>query len=405
MNEKLIIVLSEIKVRKYDILRFDLEKYESISGHKVEIHELIEYIHPGFSSMFSQTYEDARIKFFFNFDEWEKRISHLKKKYGDNILILNFISVITFKSLKINYFIKKNNFKTLNYTLGNFPIEYYHLSQPRKNIKNIFLLLKIIFLYPKKLKVLIEKEVCKFIAQKLKLFSYYLLVVGKKDALNFKENNYTKIIYGHSFDYNMYLKYKNVQYLRKDNYGLFLEAPSPVHNLGDNYISGMKVFMGTRDKWLKSLNNFFDFIEKELNIKILIAPHPKIKHLEKFSKWYNGREVLEDGLYQTAKNAKIIISRDSVGFSYAAIYKIPAIFFFTDELIKEDIFLEQQNNFASTLGLTPINIDTNISKDKLESILKFQKTKYEDYVSQYLTSRNDNKKNFEIINESLNQDT
>jgi len=217
--------------------------------------------------------------------------------------------------------------------------------------------------------------------------------------LSIKNNKLTKIILGNSFDYNMYLKYKNINYLKKNNYALFLESPAPAYNLGDSYIIKNN-FVGTKQKWLNSINNFFDFVEKELKIKVLIAPHPKIKHSEKFSNLYNGREVVEDGLYQTSKNAKIIISRDSTGFAYAAIYKIPAIFIYTNELLKNKIFLNQQKCFASCLGLKPINIDKDISKKNLDELLKFNKNTYGNYVRNYLTTRKDEKKNFEIINES-----
>ena len=44
MQEKLIIILSGIKVRKYDFLRFEVKEYEDLPGYKIEFHELTDYV-------------------------------------------------------------------------------------------------------------------------------------------------------------------------------------------------------------------------------------------------------------------------------------------------------------------------------------------------------------------------
>ena len=115
IKKKLIVFLSEIKIRKYDVLRFDLEELESKYGYKIEIHELIEYIHPGFSSMFTNHYKSKKIKSFNSFSSWKERVLFLKKNLNNDILIISIIPLINFRNFKINYFIKKNNFKKLKY--------------------------------------------------------------------------------------------------------------------------------------------------------------------------------------------------------------------------------------------------------------------------------------------------
>ena len=173
-----------------------------------------------------------------------------------------------------------------------------------------------------------------------------------------------KILRGHSLDYNMSLKSKNNILSRKEKFGLFLESASPIHNLGDSFIVGdEKNMRGTAEKWLLSLNNFFSILERTLKIKILIAPHPKIKHKEKFSKIYNGREILDEKLSIAAKYCELIISRDSAGFSFAAFYNKPAIFVYNDELKQlKNNFINNQKNFSNELGLNPVNMDKNAKK-------------------------------------------
>ena len=46
-----------------------------------------------------------------------------------------------------------------------------------------------------------------------------------------------------------------------------------------------------------------------------------------------GQKIVSESLANLAKNSSVIISRDSAGFSYAAIHNKPAIFIYTNELI------------------------------------------------------------------------
>ena len=41
-----------IKCRKIDINRYDIKEYEKKFNYKVEIHELINFLHPGFEKSF-----------------------------------------------------------------------------------------------------------------------------------------------------------------------------------------------------------------------------------------------------------------------------------------------------------------------------------------------------------------
>ena len=213
----------------------------------------------------------------------------------------------------------------------------------------------------------------------------------------FKKNK-TKTISGNSFDYNMYLKSQISNNYNLKNYGLFLEAPTPLF-AGDTYLDGEKTDVrGTPQKWFPSLNKFFLLIEKTKKIKIKIVAHPKVKHKNKRPKYYYGREVLNEKLSDIAKNASVIITRDSAGISFAAIHKKPAIFIYTNEFLnKKNSFLENQAFMAAALGLKPINIDEFLGSEKIPELFNFNKRLYQDYLRKFLTNRKDKKMNFEII--------
>ena len=98
MVKKIIIILAPFKIRKYDFERFDFEELKKIENCEVVFHELIDYIYPNFYKVFTNTYENKNIKKFSNFNEWEREINACKEKFGKNILILNTVNNIDFKS-------------------------------------------------------------------------------------------------------------------------------------------------------------------------------------------------------------------------------------------------------------------------------------------------------------------
>ena len=76
-----------------------------------------------------------------------------------------------------------------------------------------------------------------------------------------------------------------------------------------------------------------------------------------------------------------MISRDSTGFSYAAIYNKPAIFMYNNELIRlNKKFINDQKNFAKELGLKPINIDNNYTYNEIFKLKTFNKYNYLKYI-------------------------
>ena len=63
--------------------------------------------------------------------------------------------------------------------------------------------------------------------------------------------------------------------------------------------------------------------------------------------------------------------------------------------------MNYQKNFANEFGLKPINIDTEISGEKLKELLTFKNDKYNRYVKKYCTARKDKKINYQIISDYI----
>ena len=397
MKNKLIVFLLINKITKYEFERYDAHQI----GKKMdfEFHQMTNLVYPKFLKIFMvKKKKHKNIKIILSFAKWKKEMLKKKLFYGDNIIIYNAINVTNYKSFIINYFLFKNKFKTLVASNLDHPI--YGSS---KAITKFKIFCRNIFNNKKKIKYSIEYFFFKNLAKILKMQPKMFLKYGSLKS-PYESMNNVKILKGNSLDYNMYLKTQNETFKRKYKYALFLESVLPVYNLGDAFISKDDPnSRGTREEWLISLNNFFSKLEKTLNLKILICQHPKIKNKKKFSEIYNGREIVNKKLAVVTKNCELIVTRDSTGVSFSVIYNKPLFFVYNNELLNLNLrFIKNQKYFAKELGLKPINMDNNYSDKQINKFKNFDKNIYLKYKTKYLTSRNDKKKNYQIIEKALN---
>ena len=70
-KKKLIILIIPIKLRKIDLDRYDVLELEKTSKIKVEIHEVINFLYPGFEKAFMNTIKDKRLKSFNSYKSWK----------------------------------------------------------------------------------------------------------------------------------------------------------------------------------------------------------------------------------------------------------------------------------------------------------------------------------------------
>ena len=132
--------------------------------------------------------------------------------------------------------------------------------------------------------------------------------------------------------------------------------------------------------------------------------HPKVDFPQaryKYKKIFEGREILKKRPVYYLNNTELIISRHSTGFSYAVISEIPSIIITSNEIIKDNKFINSQNFLAGELGTDIINIDDDFDQKKITKFLKINEKKYRKYKTKYLTSLNQLKPNYKIIGENL----
>jgi hypothetical protein len=232
----------------------------------------------------------------------------------------------------------------------------------------------------------------------------YCLKAGSKGFKKIYNSVKINIIKANTFDYSNYITYSKQKKKKKKKIIIFLDSPTPLYD-GDGLLTGNnKENIFTIKKWYKSLNIFFEKIEKLLDIKIKICIHPKVDSHEarcKYKNIFDGREILKKRPLYYLSNTKLIISRISTSFSYAVICKIPSIVITSNELMQQKKFISYQKFLAKELGTDIFNIDDNFEFKKIINILKINKKKYNQYKKKYLTSLNILKPNFKLIGEKF----
>ena len=400
--KKKLILLWPYGFREYDWKRYELSELSEKENIEVEVHELVNFLIPDFIKAYQTLLANNKIKKFKSFLEWKKYMKlqiDLTTKEKKELLILkhSLNENLNLNFLLVNREIKKLKLKTL---------ELFGSSHPVMTLKkkfNILYLLKSILKHLKNTNLLIWN-----LKRHLFDFIYINFYKGTNIILSFNKqipkklvSKETNVIEANSFDYSMALK--NIKTLKRSNndlkYALFLEAPGPLHP-GDELIWGGQNEGFTKEKWFPSLNNYFDKLESILGLKVIIAPHPKVKH-EKYPPYYGGREISEQSLADSALNTSLIISHWSSGLSFGVIYNKPIMLITSNELINNEEFARQQNQFSKELGSEIINIDSELSEGKLKRTLIIDKAKYNEYFRNYCSLREDKKRNYQIISDII----
>ena len=88
-KKKIIILILPIKLRPIDIDRYDVLELEKNSNVKVEIHEVINFLYPGFEKAFMNTIRDKILKSFETFESWKKNFQKIINDYNDILILKN----------------------------------------------------------------------------------------------------------------------------------------------------------------------------------------------------------------------------------------------------------------------------------------------------------------------------
>jgi len=141
------------------------------------------------------------------------------------------------------------------------------------------------------------------------------------------------------------------------------------------------------EKYHASLRYFFDRIEKELTLEVIIAAHPKSNYgVTETNGAFGDRKVFFGQTAALVKYSKLALIHCSTAVSFISVYQKPAMFLTTNDLEKS-IYKSRVASISSWFGQTRINID-QISKSEISrlKIPTVNKKLYANYKAGFLKS-------------------
>jgi hypothetical protein len=227
-----------------------------------------------------------------------------------------------------------------------------------------------------------------FLLKKIGVVKHYSLVFKSGEhgmraigVGNRYDNMKSKIIEINSFDFEKFIKTKHEPKLIDKKYCVYLDEYLPFHP--DFELFNMPIV--NSDIFYNSLNIFFNKIEKDFNIDVIIAAHPKaLKY--KTHNFFGGRDVIFNKSAELTKDAEFILFHCSSSVSFA-ILNNKTILSLNSNSIKNQMpnYYNTINCFSKKIDSKIINIDEKI--DEMIDLLKPNNYKYKEYIYSYLTSK------------------
>ena len=308
--------------------------------------------------------------------DYIKKINSLKKLKGmlksEDIKDVIFFPVITYsgKVFRLFRLLSKMNCTT-------FFIERGALPTSNENLSFLYKILSVLG-NPGRLHQHILNKIVQLL-KKIKFIKNYDMVFFAGSLAVDKHKRCPNIIPINHFDYDDYLLNKEkADKLINYKYCVFLDD-NIVH---DTDFKMLDIKTVTAEKYYDSMNRFFDFIENEYRLKVIIAAHPKSSYDPGL---FGARKVYKNKTNELTKESAFVIAHYSTSISYAILYKKPVLFIYTNEMRKMGFF-DIINNFATVLNCNMYNIDSLHDKNNIQ-FKDVDPKRYDKYKYTYLTSR------------------
>jgi hypothetical protein len=206
----------------------------------------------------------------------------------------------------------------------------------------------------------------------------------------------SKIIDVNSFDFENYISSKNNDRIIENKYCLYLDEYLPFHPDFDL----LNINTIEPNNFYTTLNRFFDKLESEHGIEVVIAAHPKADKYKSHN-YFNDRKVLFNKTSTLSRDAEFILAHNSSSINFAVLNQKPVISILTNDIIKEmNMYSIYIKLVSISTGSNLINIDDNSIID-LEIPIVDDK-KYNDFKYFILTSeKSENLISSEIYIETL----
>ena len=154
------------------------------------------------------------------------------------------------------------------------------------------------------------------------------------------------------------------------------------------------------EKYHKSMRTFFDKVERETGMEVLIAAHPRPNYEGYFDKFGN-RKIIQGKTIDLVANSSMVLMHFSASVSFAILFDKPIMIVTNDELIRTGI-VGLNEPIARALHKKTWNIDDPVDMQQIDfDYSTWDKSEYPNYIKKYLRFRQDDLTIMEVITKTL----
>ena len=219
-------------------------------------------------------------------------------------------------------------------------------------------------------------------------FPEFIFAGGYASLINYKFpiGKKTNIIWGHTLDYDLYLKDlrkpSNIKF-KDENYIVFCDQYLPLH---PEYIRRNIKPPIAPEIYYPAMCKFFYKVEKETGFKVVIAAHPRSKY-EEHPDYFDGRKVIRGKTMELVRDSEFVLMHGSTSLNFAVMYNKPVLFLTMVKMEQPKVFSDYIQVFSSELNKGFITIDSDYKID-WDKELKIDEEAYANYKEKYIKRRN-----------------
>ena len=151
-------------------------------------------------------------------------------------------------------------------------------------------------------------------------------------------------------------------------------------------------------RYYKLMKDYFDFIEREYNLEVVIAAHPKSNyHGDEFA----GRRIIKFKTMELVRHAEFVMLHGSMSIAYSVIFNKPVALTIVPDIKKIFPYFEHQVFYSQyfQLPLYDLSIDLEARPQLVKPELR------EKYIYEYMTSKGiEDKKNIDLLEELFSKE-
>ena len=375
MGKKKLIVVWPYRFRDFDWQRFELEQL--LQNVEVHVHELIDALTPEFAAAYANQSERPEVKRFSSLKDWHREF----KKVSKDSVIFTHVRPINLQAALICLRIRLSGSKVVGFSTGGVPFSDFRLSPDRREFPHAV------------------KRVLHFARRNIlaPLMPGRVLVGGSEEVARVSRDypRSTLSVLANSSDYSTCLRLGNSG-IESQKSATYLDTGFPGFPRDEVIEKIVEQVSGAT--WYPKLSSFFDLIESVLALKVVIAIHPK--HVGRdHQPMFGSRSTIGGQTPELVSKCSLVIATNSTSISYAVAFAKPLILMTSDQIQngRDQYKASLIANIAKETGAKIFNIDREYTEKELREALVIDHAKRESYKRKYLTSRTDDKPNYQVL--------